>query len=129
MAEMYNYWCPYCGQGYSVGKFDLQNFQCPKPDCKLKANGIGIAISGKAVVVPKIGKVPDAESPFTFKDMRFSEIGTKKIIITGSDDNDNSEELSGVEKIDEREINTGKGAKKTRRRKRKNNKTEDQDNQ
>lgn len=114
MADMYNYWCPYCGQGYSVGKFDLQSFQCPKPDCKLRAKGImGSEVNGKAVVVPKIGKtIP--ESSFTFKDMRFSEIGTKKIVTADDDIND------GVEKIDERKDDTGKSAATTGRGRRKN---------
>ena len=78
MAEMYNYWCPYCGVGYSVAAVDLERFKCPKQECQALFKGM----VGKAVVVPKITQ-PD--SPFKFKDMRFETTAVKKVWEPNSD--------------------------------------------
>ena len=122
MADMYNYWCPFCGQGHSVGQLDLAHFQCPKPDCRRKFQGLDLT---KAMVVPKINPISD--SPLKFKDMRFSTIATKKIILKRDNvpadadininDNtkiDDTDVDTGVV-IDERDTNIGTGAKTKKR--------------
>ena len=124
MADMYNYWCPFCGQGHSVGQLDLAHFQCPKPDCRRKFQGLDLT---KAMVVPKINPISD--SPLKFKDMRFSTVATKKIVLKGDNvpvntdikvnaainvtDNTKIDDIGVV--IDERDADIGAGAKTNKR--------------
>ena len=125
MAEMYNYYCPHCGQGYSVGKFDLQHFLCPKPDCQFKFKGL----QGKAVVVPKFSTIFDTAVESKFKDKRFSEVGTKKIfddVLDGDIEVEvevKQQEITdnGIDNDERQEIDTASPPRKERKKSKRKN--------